>query len=83
MTKVKILGQECEDRKQPIEFMGCLMEGCGETNYEDFPRGFLTPSTYSEITLISKNYGSKDVFLCKKENGDEVIMFGHFNDGIV
>lgn len=83
-TKVTVLGEEPKEKKlKPIELEGCLMHGCERVNYDSFGKDFLNPSNYKEIILVKRNYGLKDVFLCKKHDGDEVIMFGHFNDGVV
>lgn len=81
MTKVSILDEESKGKKK-IEFLGCLEEDCYGTNYDNFNAGFLDPSTHDEIILISRNYGDKDVMLSQR-NGEDYIMFGHFNDGVV
>lgn len=83
-TKVTVLGEEPKEKElKPIEFHGCLVKGCDSVNYDSFDKDFVTPSNYKEIILIKRDYGPKDVSLCKKHNGDEVIMFGKFNDGVV
>lgn len=78
MTKVSIL----RDSKK-IEFLGCLMVNCVDVNYGAFSDKASDPSTYDEIILIARNYGDKDVMLARKHNGEDFIMFGHFNDGVV
>lgn len=79
-TKVTVLAEEI---KKPIVLEGILRKGCEKIDYYSPESDVLKTSRFKEVILISRGYGSKDISLCKKHNGDEAIMFGKFNDGVV
>ena len=87
MTKVIILGEQKDDKKQPkkIKFVSYLSD---ELIVED-SNEFKSPSKFKNIELVSKGYSSNGLdlmFAYDDDRDDEntaIVFFGYFNDGIV
>lgn len=68
------LKREKQSAKHRID--GCLMDDCNKFNYKHK----FDPKNYHSYKLISKGYGTRDVFKAKDLNGDDVIFFGEWVD---
>lgn len=80
MTKVSVLGQANEEKKElkKIEFIRVMM------NDLDFIEALSKPTDYEDVILISKDMSRSgyDLILGRNASGD-MLYLGHWNDGVV